>query len=230
MAVQGGFEYKEHFYQLSGIDYALLDKEIGGKAASRKSADDAIVVARRALGELTRGPQGQKYRCGTDKLDFNRKQSGSTTKSLKGKKDVRGDKENKGDVHILSVPRKARDEAFTEVTKGCPVKTKQLAVAIVADCNYVKALGGRVKARNNILSDLNLVSGIYLRTFNIDLVVDSVELLDQCDSTGFNVPCKNYPGLDSALNSFSQWRDNRPTDVGIYHLVHNFAHFIHIIR
>lgn len=115
---------------------------------------------------------------------------------------------------------KARDKTIKDAKAGCPIKPHQLSVAVVADCNYVKTFGTRKKARENILNDMNMVSGIFSKTYNIDLSINSVELLDKCEKgDSFNVPCKDYPGLDTALNRFSKWRDQRNGDAGIYHLV-----------
>jgi hypothetical protein len=201
-------------YRLAPGDYVLLDKEIAVKAVQRRAAgNSSLVVSRREMGKLQEGPNGEKYKCGVDHLEFNKRQSGSVAKvpssyipPEKGK--------------MLRVPTKAHDRVIKDATAGCPVNPLQLTVAVVADCNYVKTLGGRAKARKNILSDMNLVSGIFSKTYNIDITINSVELLDKCDEgDSFNVLCKDYPGMDAALNRFSKWRDGRNGDAGIYHLV-----------
>ena len=84
----------------------------------------------------------------------------------------------------------------------------------------MSALKGVDKARARIIFEMNIVAGIFLRSFNIDLSLISVDLNEQCDSgDSYNVPCKNYPGMDIILNRFSKWRDGQSDEAGIYHLV-----------
>lgn len=213
--ITGGFQYDGHMYRLMPGNHVLLTKEVAEKVLEKPRAFEraATIVSKKELGKLNEGSNGEKHRCGVNDLEFNKKQSGSVAKLIKAQ--VSPEK-----VKIVQVPRKARDQVIKDATAGCPVNPQQLTIAVVADCNYVKALGGRTKARENILNDMNLVAGIYLKTFNIDLSINSVELLDKCeDGDSFNVPCKDYPGLDAVLNRFSKWRDGRSNDAGIYHLV-----------
>ena len=209
LQVQGGFQYKSDFFKLEPGDRVLLKDAI---ASDRADGDtlNPVMASKKRIDKMHNGPHGENYRCGTGDLTFNKRQGGAEAKIIK----------SLNTANIRRMPRKAKDEIIRGANAGCPVKTQQLTVAVVADCNYVNHFGSRKKARQNILNDMNLVSGIFTKTYNIDLSVNSVELLDKCDKgDSFNLPCKDYPGLDLALNRFSAWRDGRNGDAGIYHLV-----------
>lgn len=207
--VQGGFEYNGSFYKITNNDNLFIRNKL-----SEELKKSSMIVQRKKLGELN----DRKHRCGASDLNFNQKQQKGTVEIKKAFKAEEVQKAARG--KIISVSKKEKDLAIREADVACPVKPQRLTVAVVADCNYVKVLGGKKKARENILNDLNMVSGIFSKTFNLDLSVNSIELLEKCEGgDSFNVPCKKYPGLDRALNRFSKWRDDRSSDAGIYHLV-----------
>lgn len=214
--VTGALQYDGNLYKVKPDDHPLLQENIGKKARSRRTKPKkaGTVVIRKEIGKINEHKDGTKYRCGADNLTFNQRQSGSTANFFQKMR-------MKKTGATIENPLKLHSNQVSP-TKGCPVNPSQLTIAIVADCNYVQALGGSTQARDNILSDLNLVSGIFYKSYNIDLTVSSIELLSKCDTKNkesFNVPCKNYPGLDVTLNRFSKWRDSRSEEAGIYHLV-----------
>ena len=113
----------------------------------------------------------------------------------------------------------------------CPETPRQLPVAIVADCNYVQRMGSAEAARQQLLEEVRLASNAFLEAFNVSIALTSILLFEECDGEGeweerdcFNIPCKNYPGLDAVLNRFSRWRDHGLGDeempsAAIVHLV-----------
>lgn len=195
----------------------MIRPEVYEKAKSMRHADGNLVVRRR-VGQLSESDHGVKLKCGTERLGFNQQQAG-TIANLRSKSKPSKNQELPGQA--LRVPGKARAKTQKGITDGCPVNPHQLIVVVVADCNYVRAMGSKAKARAAILNEMNLVSGIFYRSYNIDITVDSVVLLEKCDKEKghFNVPCKHYPGLDAALNSFSKWRNDQSEDAGVFHLV-----------
>lgn len=187
------------------------------KAKSMRRGTANLVLIKR-VGQLSENEHGSRLGCGTERLAFNRKQAGTIANlhdlgELSKRRDMQG--------QASRIPSKALAKAQKGVSDGCPINPHQLIVAVVADCNYVKAMRSKAKAQATILSEMNLVSGIFYRSYNIDITVDSVILLDKCtgDKGSFNVQCKDYPGLDAALNSFSKWRNDQSEDAGIFHLV-----------
>lgn len=109
-------------------------------------------------------------------------------------------------------------QEWTEHTKKrmgvCPSKPKQLPVALIADCNYVRHMGSVDAAREQLIEEIRKVSEIFLESFNISIALTSLILFAECDGDGlwdspdsFNIPCHAYPGLEVILNRFSLWRD-----------------------
>lgn len=81
-----------------------------------------------------------------------------------------------------------------------------------------------MKARRKIISDFNIVSGIFEKAFNISIELIRIQLFEDCDqplqyTLKWNGNCKDLPSLDKRLSWFSEWRSTQPKDSAIYHLV-----------
>ena len=217
-SIKGGFSYNNYFYRLQGPDHPLLSETVRKQAMMRNgpSKKDGLVVTRRSLTKKHLH-KGKPQKCGTDDLYYNRKKA----KSIQKLKALRPSKK----------PGKVGAQALGSAYPGCPKNPQQISVGIVGDCNYVKIFGGEDKARDEVLTEMNLASGIFLATYNIDIAVSSLDMHKKCDNVdsedplAWNVPCKNYPGLDVALNRFSTWRDNHDTSASIVHLVMSSCRF-----
>ncbi|KAH9820844.1 Disintegrin-like metalloprotease [Melampsora americana] len=116
-------------------------------------------------------------------------------------------------------------------TNGCPSESKVVFIGIAADCNYVSKYGTQEEARTAILNNLNSVSGLYSKSFNISLgIVEMNVQAPQCpdqphQDTPWNVPCSgsgpNPLDLNQRLSIFSQWRGIKggSDGAGLWHLM-----------
>ena len=82
--------------------------------------------------------------------------------------------------------------------------------------------GNRQSIVSNILTDFNLVSAIYEKSFNIELGVVSILLLGGGGTAGgkktsnavpWDLPCKQGVSIQERLNAFSKWRDSQSKDI-----------------
>lgn len=112
-------------------------------------------------------------------------------------------------------------------TNGCPTDQRVLFIGVAADCTAVQSYGSQDEARQQILAEMNTVSGLYQRTFNVALGVVEMEVMDpSCPSSAnadvaWNVPCgTNSVDLNTRLSLFSQWRGNKggSDGAGLWHL------------
>lgn len=108
---------------------------------------------------------------------------------------------------------------------GCPLSRKILYISVVADCGYVEKMGGDIRAiQANIISDFNMVSAIYEKSFNIELGLLAIHIMEECTTNdseeySWNRPCSQTKTMDERLNAFSRWRGKQSQDAGIFHLV-----------
>lgn len=115
-------------------------------------------------------------------------------------------------------------------TAGCPKDQRVLFIGVAADCTAVQAYGSPDAARRQILAEMNTVSGLYQRTFNVSIGVVEMEVMDaSCPSSvdqsaAWNVGCagssSNSVDLNTRLSLFSAWRGNKggADGAGLWHL------------
>lgn len=115
-------------------------------------------------------------------------------------------------------------------TAGCPKDQRVLFIGVAADCTAVQAYGSPDATRRQILAELNTVSGLYQRTFNVSIGVVEMTVMDaSCPSAvdqnnAWNVGCSgsaaNAVDLNTRLSIFSQWRGNKggSDGAGLWHL------------
>ncbi|MBW0518542.1 hypothetical protein O181_058257 [Austropuccinia psidii MF-1] len=128
-------------------------------------------------------------------------------------------------IKDFSGKAKSTDYAQTiGYTDGCPKSRKVLYIGVAADCTYVAKYGSQRAARLAILTNVNTVSSVYEKFFNISLAI--VELNIQtgpCPSKAsaevpWNIGCpaSGPGGLDlvGRLNEFSRWRGSKGGDDG----------------
>ncbi|KAI9600679.1 hypothetical protein H4Q26_000469 [Puccinia striiformis f. sp. tritici PST-130] len=102
-------------------------------------------------------------------------------------------------------------------TRGCPIGSRVLFIGVAADCTYVSKYKTQDAARTAILSNINSVSAIYQRTFNVSIGVVELNVQPpECPTTTkpdgllWNVACPTNDGvgldLNRRLSVFSDWR------------------------
>ncbi|KAI8826643.1 Metallo-peptidase family M12-domain-containing protein [Fimicolochytrium jonesii] len=109
---------------------------------------------------------------------------------------------------------------------GCPTARKVLFMAVAADCTYVRLHNGKENALQQILENWNTASGVYERSFNINLGVIQVFLQDACTPTDpvlkWNRECSDSYSINQRLSDFSAWRGQKEKDdAGLWHLMTN---------
>ncbi|KAF9366883.1 hypothetical protein BGX34_000001 [Mortierella sp. NVP85] len=114
------------------------------------------------------------------------------------------------------------------VPEGCPTNRLVNYMGVAADCTYIRKYGGATKARQQIFADFNTASVIYESTFNIQLGVIALHIVqDGCPATPvageeWNQECSTTYTIDQRLSDFSRWRgqDDRLGDgAGLWHLM-----------
>lgn len=107
----------------------------------------------------------------------------------------------------------------------CSSKKKILYMGVAADCSYVAKFGSADEARIQIISDWNMVSGLYEKEFNVKLGIIKIEIpSSRCSSTDpsilWNRECSDAYTMTSRLDDFSAWRAKKGSDhTGLWHLV-----------
>lgn len=163
------------------------------------------------------------FKCGHDDLNFNTDPRGVGNDFLHKLSSQITD--NNKMINPLTAQyylskRSSGDEATNEF--GCPANRKVLYIGVAVDTAYMaKFNGNRQAAVSNILTDFNLVSAIYEKSFNIELGVLSILLLGSGSGEGgkntavpWDLPCKQGVSIGNRLNAFSKWRDGQNKDVG----------------
>ncbi|KAH9440552.1 hypothetical protein Pst134EB_031161 [Puccinia striiformis f. sp. tritici] len=117
-------------------------------------------------------------------------------------------------------------------TRGCPIGSRVLFIGVAADCTYVSKYKTQDAARTAILSNINSVSAIYQRTFNVSIGVVELNVQPpECPTTTkpdgllWNVACPTNDGvgldLNRRLSVFSDWRGKKggSDGAGLWHLM-----------
>lgn len=97
-------------------------------------------------------------------------------------------------------------------TSGCPGTRKVALVGVATDCTYTGQFNSTESARQNIITQMNLASNLYERTFNISLGLQNLTISDaSCpgtppSTTPWNQPCSDSVDITRRLNLFSAWR------------------------
>ncbi|KAI9323718.1 Metallo-peptidase family M12-domain-containing protein [Dichotomocladium elegans] len=109
---------------------------------------------------------------------------------------------------------------------GCPATKKINYMGAAADCTYTKYYQSSTAARTQIINDFNAVSALYERSFNIQLGLINITIMEgSCPatpspSTAWNRDCSTSYGIESRLSDFSQWRGTFSSDgAGLWHLL-----------
>lgn len=226
IVAQGGFVHKGQFYQVNHESHPAKPKPKKHTLAVDEEAckEDRLVVSAQPVSEMkgfgeVSGPDGtvKRYQCGHDSLHWNTDEHGASSYFEKAL-------EAKVSNSTLSLDGRLQARAFST---GCPVNKKTLLVGIVADCNYVRAFqGNRGKIQMSIINEFSMVSGIYEKSFNINLGIMSIDLMADCDANdnSWNSVCKPMHMLGEQMSKFSKYREGLRKDVGVYHLVTDCLH------
>ncbi|KAJ9054554.1 hypothetical protein DSO57_1013041 [Entomophthora muscae] len=133
------------------------------------------------------------------------------------------------DVPIkVSSHKAALKRLMRRSNSGCSHDNKILYMAVAADCTYVQKHGTVAKAKETIIRNWNIVSGIYKKNFGVQLgIVDIFAPYETClkdpyENMAWNRACHSGFGLEDRLNNFSMWaeRSSHPKDT-VWHLVTN---------
>lgn len=116
-------------------------------------------------------------------------------------------------------------------TDGCPTTPKMVYIGIAVDCTYLRRYGSVDAIRLTILNNMNIVTSLYQRQFNISLGIVEINIPTDltCPSHPFtdrpwNLDCPDSAQgglvLDERLNKFSQWRSDKGDSdgAGLWHL------------
>lgn len=95
-----------------------------------------------------------------------------------------------------------------------------------ADCSYVKSYGGIRLARIQMITDWNVASAVYERTFNVSLGLIYMQMsTSQCPEQpsqlmNWNQDCSSQYTINNRLSDFSFWRGQRGSDqAALWHLM-----------
>lgn len=108
------------------------------------------------------------------------------------------------------------------VTTGCPNSRRVALVGVATDCTYTGSFTSAEAARANVISQFNLASSLYEKTFNISLGLHTLTVNDaNCPTTApssalWNYPCSANVSIQDRLNLFAQWRGDRQNDTNAY--------------
>lgn len=145
------------------------------------------------------------HKCGHDHLHYNFHPSGAAT--------FYADEYMKQKTSYRIQPRG---------TTGCPSAKKMLYMGIAADCSYVSAIGDETKVASTILQNMNIVSGIYEKFFNVAIGIVSMKIFPTCSTTeaAWNRDCSSSAyDISTRLSDFSAWRKTQNADAGLWHLM-----------
>ncbi|CAO3618910.1 unnamed protein product [Cunninghamella echinulata] len=112
------------------------------------------------------------------------------------------------------------------ISTGCPNSRRIAFMGAAADCSYVKAYGGIRTAKIQMITDWNVASSVYERTFNISLGLIYMQMsTPQCPQkltpiTNWNQECSDKYTINQRLSDFSFWRGQRGDDqAALWHLM-----------
>ncbi|CAO3624212.1 unnamed protein product [Cunninghamella echinulata] len=119
-------------------------------------------------------------------------------------------------------------------TTGCPTTKKIAYMGAAADCTYTKYYKTKQQAALQIINDWNSVSAVYENSFNIQLGLVNITIMDEiCPDTStsntndmpkWNQKCSQDYSLENRLSDFSQWRGYMADDgIALWHLITNCA-------
>ena len=98
---------------------------------------------------------------------------------------------------------------------GCFNSRKVALIGVAADCTYTGTFNSTQSAHANVISQINLASNVYERTFNISLGLRDLTVTEK-DCPGsppaaspWNIGCQSNTTITDRLNIFSQWRSER---------------------
>ena len=245
ISIQGGFEWEKNFFKLTNGNHpniryhvspneiSLLkrgDSEVAALKSKKPGDENDLMILRESMDPRKKKSFGFSFnsgsnstipfRCGHDDVKFNIEPSGVGNDFAKKltRQEPRNDKINPLTAQYYLAKRMAASGNPSE--SGCPVDRKVLYIGVAADSAYLaKFDGNRQAAVSNILTDFNLVSAIYEKTFNVELGIVSITILNKSDgkktssAVPWDLPC-NTVTIGDRLNAFSKWRDGQNKDIG----------------
>lgn len=229
-------------YHVSPDEISLLKRADGDVTAmeSKKhnsDVDDEMVILKESMDPRKKKTFGFSfnggsnstvpYRCGHDDVTFNTDPRGvgndfaqKLTKIHQGHEHDHDHEDFSTKINPLTAQYYlAKRSAGNPGESGCPVTRKVLYLGVAADTAYLNKFdGNRQAAIANILTDFNLVSAIYEKTFNVEIGVASIIILKADgkktnSAVPWDLPCKSV-SIGERLNAFSKWRDAQDKNIG----------------
>lgn len=114
-------------------------------------------------------------------------------------------------------------------TAGCPTSRKVALIGVATDCTYTGTFNSTQTAHENVITQINLASNVYERTFNITLGLQNLTVSDkECPgsppaASPWNIGCDANTTITDRLNVFSQWRGQRNDSNAYWTLLTNCA-------
>lgn len=203
---RGTFSYKGEVYNIQPASNFLRLRSKQDPTIPKYNSHNSVIYRRSDYFQASKkmGAYDSKASCGVSHLH--------TTNTHFRKKNVVGEVYNK-------IVRRGSDSV-------CSSKKKILYMGVAADCSYVSKFGSADEARIQIISDWNMVSGLYEKEFNIKLGIIKIETpSSECPSSidpaiPWNQKCSTNYSMTSQLDDFSVWRAKKGSDhTGLWHLV-----------
>ena len=225
-------------YHVSPNEISLLKREIGSSAMAsmkpshdREEESDDLVISKESMDPRRKKSFGFSFnsgsnstvpfRCGHDDVKFNIDPRGVGNDFAKKLSSYSNIHEVNKKVNPLTAQYNLEKRSSGNPSEsGCPANRKVLYIGVAADSAYMdKFDGNRQAAISNILTDFNLVSAIYEQTFNIELGIVYIIVLNKSqgkqtnEAVPWDLPC-NSVTIGDRLNAFSKWRDGQNKDIG----------------
>lgn len=207
---------------------------------SKRAKDDDLIISKESMDprkaqsafghSFNAGTRSKtSYRCGHDDVKFNTDPQGvgnDFVKRLAEASAKESDGTKSSDAKTIQINPltaqyyMAKRSALKATDSGCSADRKVLYIGVAADSAYLaKFDGNRQDAVSNILNDFNLVSAIYEKTFNVEIGIFSITILNKSvgkrtnSSVQWDLPC-GAANISDRLNAFSKWRDGQNQDLG----------------
>lgn len=213
----GHFAFNGQMYHISTIDFYRR---------SMRHGLDVSIIPKDQRDDIHRNARMILYK-DTDSDNHKESHSSSQHKAEYGCGYIPSDVNEAAMDHFAKLKNQSRRLSKRAVTPATCFQSskKVVSMAAAADCTYTTNFGGSENTLNRILSDWNSASQVYEQTFNIQLALSQVKILQGCgdfngESLPWNVACSDAFTVNKRLSAFSQWRGSKSADtIGLWHLL-----------
>ncbi|KAI8373155.1 Metallo-peptidase family M12-domain-containing protein [Radiomyces spectabilis] len=221
---EGTFSVHNEVFEVIAVDDGKIVQR-SKKLEPRSDTEIRMMIYRHSTPFLT--PRSEPFypTCGIDGLQYNQDILNSfappaISNSQYGSPSLDADRvKNNVDLSNLR---------STNAASGCPSTRKVLYMGAAADCTYTAAYKSPENVRRQIINNWNSVSGLYERTFNIQIALVNITVMSQsCPEDPlagplWNRACSPNYSIKDRLSDFSLWRSYvTERDAGLWHLMTN---------